>query len=138
MSTAIAHRLDLSVKQCHVCGRRLSRDQIAEKEWCTHFECSAHGVRFSIPYIVPIGKDIANTDVRVITEPSKDSERLKPIFAPIDGHGVCRSCGEKKPWDEFRTNKTWSHGKASICKECAKIAKEEGRRQRRELGVRVT
>lgn len=61
-------RLDLSTTRCHVCGGRLQRDQMAEKEWCTHYGCSARGVRFSIPYVVPMGDPtgLANTGVQVI------------------------------------------------------------------------
>ncbi len=130
MSAAIVHKLDLSITDCLVCGRQLERDLVAEKEWCTHFECSAHGVRFSIPYHVPIGKE------KTKSEPPKirGLGTLRPIFAPdLDGHGVCRTCGQRKPWDAFRTNKTWSHGKASICKDCANIAKSKRRSRKREM-----
>ena len=62
-------RLDLSKKGCHVCGRRLARNRVTEREWCTHPPCSVHKVRFSIPYIVPIetpGRVI--TDARVVVQ----------------------------------------------------------------------
>lgn len=129
-------RLDLSTANCHVCGNGLVRDPRTEKEWCTHHGCSARGVEFSIPYIVPIGKEatgMSDGDKRTRSEQAKSrglGTLIRPtaIFAPSPGgYETCRHCGKSKPWDDFRTNKGWSHGKASICKDCANIAKHERR-----------
>ena len=139
--------LNLSEHDCHVCGRPLERDLIAEIERCTHFECGVRGVAFSIPYLVPVEKEatgIPDDDKRTRSEQAKSRGlgtliRPTPIFAPTpDGCGICRWCGQKKPWEAFRTNKTWSHGKASMCKDCANIAKGKRRHRKRELGQEVT
>lgn len=44
-----------------------------------------------------------------------------PLFKPDEnGQAVCRLCGQTLPWDSFETDRTWSHGKRSACKECKK------------------
>ena len=57
--------------------------------------------------------------------------RIRPnaMFAPTsDGTGTCRFCKTEKPWNEFRTNRTWSNGKASICKDCGNNSKRKRRK----------
>jgi superfamily II helicase len=49
-------------------------------------------------------------------------------FEPDEkGEAVCRVCGKKKLWDNFVTNKTWSNGKTSMCKQCEKEYKKSRR-----------
>lgn len=44
-------RMDLSKPNCHICGRRLRRDLIREKEWCTNPSCQIRNFEFNISYV---------------------------------------------------------------------------------------
>lgn len=35
-----------------------------------------------------------------------------------NGNAICRYCNKTKAWEDFAKNKSWSHGRKSICKEC--------------------
>lgn len=56
--------------------------------------------------------------------------RPTSLFAPLhDGSAICRRCSQKKAWSDFRTDKSWSHGKASICKQCFNAYKRQRRKE---------
>ncbi len=42
--------LDLSMPNCHICGRRLVRNMSTEKECCVNLSCQVRGIKFNIPY----------------------------------------------------------------------------------------
>ena len=45
--------------------------------------------------------------------------RPTQIFKPDDrGYAVCRACKTKLKWEEFRIDRSWLNGRASICREC--------------------
>ena len=45
------NQLELSQKDCHVCGHPLEKDLKTEKEWCDYKHCVLRGIKFNIPYI---------------------------------------------------------------------------------------
>lgn len=74
--------------------------------------------------------------------------RFLPRFDPGATERACRDCGQTKPLEDFRRDKTGTAGRASFCKECYREksrahyhanveaertrSREKGRRSRRE------
>ena len=42
--------IDLTLPDCHICGRRLMRNMTTEKEFCVNPGCQVRGIKFNIPY----------------------------------------------------------------------------------------
>jgi len=47
------YKLDLSKPDCHVCGARMARNLIIEKERCVRVGCEIRNVEFNISHIAP-------------------------------------------------------------------------------------
>ena len=43
-------KLNLEKENCYICGSKLERNLITEKEYCDNVNCQVYDVRFSIPY----------------------------------------------------------------------------------------
>lgn len=62
--------------------------------------------------------------------------KIRPakLFEPDEkGNAVCRLCGKVKPWDEFMTASSWSHGKSSRCKTCYNSLRKIRRHELRKI-----
>jgi len=55
------------------------------------------------------------------------SKEFKP---DASGNAICRRCKKLLPWNLFRTDKSYSHGKASDCKKCNNEYRSQLRRSK--------